>query len=101
MKKEQKPNPYYKVILPLEHPLTPEEIEVLLKIKTPEDIKSLHIISEYTDDHLLCKDVEINNVELSFMWYDDFGFLKYYKESPTAMKDLVDSIEYSIEQLYD
>ena len=44
-------------------------------IKTKEDIHTFQINKIYEDDHLICVDLEINNVTMSFNYYDDIGFL--------------------------
>lgn len=71
-------------------------VEDLNKIKTPEDIKSFVITYDGEDDHLQCANVRINGVEVSFDYYDDLGFLKYWVDSPTAFQDLLSAIETSI-----
>ena len=74
-----------------------QQIEQLLQIKTPDDIKSIEIIRLFDDDHLPCCDAKINGIEIGFHYYDDgFGFLKYYKDSPIAFKDLLDAIENAV-----
>jgi len=69
-----------------------QQIKALLAIKIINDIKSLDVINEYQDDHQPCADVEINDIAVEFMWYDNLGFLEYYDESPKAAAKLLKSI---------
>ena len=73
---------------------TPKDLK---KIKSRKDIKSLIITHQYEDDHLQCAETRINGVEIGFHYYDDLGFLKYWKDSPTAFKDLLQSLKCSIQ----
>ena len=69
-----------------------QQIKSLLRIKSIDDIESLNITREYTDDHRQCACVEINGIEVEFLWYDELGFLSYYKESPKAAARLIKAI---------
>jgi hypothetical protein len=75
--------------------MTQQQIKSLLQIKSINDVQSLNIIDEYTDDHLPCAEVEINGINVDFLWYDELGFLRYYKESPAAANRLIDAIHAS------
>ena len=48
---------------------------ILENIKSREDIKSFNIKKIFEDDHLICVDLEINNVDIEFYYFDDIGFL--------------------------
>lgn len=69
-----------------------QQIKSLLQIKSVDDIESLKVTGEYTDDHQQCAYVEINGFEVEFLWYDELGFLYYYKESPKAAAKLIQAI---------
>lgn len=73
-----------------------QQIKALLSIKSIDDIKSLDITNEYTDDHSQCAEVEINGIAVEFLWYDELGFLQYYDESPRAAAKLLKSIRHSV-----
>lgn len=72
-------------------------IKELLKIKERKDIKSLEMIHQYEDDHLQCCDCKINDIEISFNYYDDLGFLYYYEDSNEAFNDLLEAIKCSVQ----
>lgn len=74
--------------------MTKQQIEQLLQIKSVDDIRSVEIENEYTDDHQHCADVKINDIDLEMLWYDDLGFLKYWDESPKALKRLIRAIRH-------
>lgn len=82
-----------------------QQIKALLAIKSIDDIKSLDVINEYEDDHQQCADVEINGINVEFLWYDNLGFLQYYDESPKAAAKLLQSIKFvafaALEELSD
>lgn len=82
--------------------MTKQHIKQLAQIKTINDIKSLNIIDQYEDDHQQCADVEINGIDVEFLWFDNLGFLEYYEESAKAAAKLLNAIQYivytSIEQ---
>jgi hypothetical protein len=82
-----------------------QQIKALLSIKSIDDIKSLDITHEYTDDHQPCAEVQINGIAVEFLWYDDLGFLQYYDESPKAAAKLLQSIKFvafaALEELSD
>lgn len=75
--------------------MTQQQIKSLLQIKSIDDVQSLDIINEYTVDHSPCAEVEINGINVDFLWYDELGFLRYYKESPKAAKKLISAIHAS------
>jgi len=70
------------------------EIGILERsIKTREDIKSFNIKRIFEDDHLICVDLEINNVDIEFYYYDDIGFLYNWEFIDRSFKVLLESIE--------
>ena len=48
---------------------------ILENIKSREDIKSFNIKRIFEDDHLICVELEINDVDIEFLYYDDIGFI--------------------------
>lgn len=73
------------------------ELNQLLKIKKQSDIKSLNIIEFFTNDNLQCADVKINGIPITFSFYDELGFLYYYKDSKKAFKHLTSAIKNSVQ----
>ena len=67
---------------------------ILENIKTREDIKSFNIKKIYVDDHLLCVELEINNVDIEFLWLDDIEFIYNWKFVDRSFKVLLEFIEY-------
>ena len=65
----------------------------LEQIKSKNDIKSFNIKRVYEDDNLLCVDVEINGVGISFNWYDEIDFLYLWKHDDKSFKILLGGIE--------
>lgn len=65
-------------------------IEAVNKVK--KGIIDLKVVGSYVDDHLQCREVDINNVRFDFLWYDDVGFLTYYEDSKSATEDLIDAM---------
>lgn len=66
--------------------MTQAQLDELLAIRTPADIRSFEMGEQFEDDHQLCADVEINGITVSFYWFDSLGFLEYLMESPSAFK---------------
>ena len=66
---------------------------ILENIKSREDIKSFNIKKIFEDDHLICVDLEINNVDIEFYWCDDIGFLYNWEFIDRSFKVLLESIE--------
>ena len=85
--------------------MTKQHIKQLAQIKTINDIKSLNIIIMYEDDHQQCAEVQINGIDVEFLWFDNLGFLEYYEESAKAAAKLLKSIRFivfaAIEELDD
>ncbi len=70
------------------------QIKSLLEsLDSPSDIKSFEIIERFEDDHLQCAIVEINGISLEFMYFDELGFLEYWKDSKSAFENLTSAIE--------
>jgi hypothetical protein len=70
------------------------EIGILEKsIKTREDIKSFNIKRVFEDDHLICVELEINDVDIEFLYFDDIGFLYNWEFLDRSFKVLLESIE--------
>ena len=61
------------------------ELLKLLDIKSYKDIKSYEVIEEFEDDHLDCAIVEINGIEVEFLWYDDISPIRH----PNRFKDMI------------
>lgn len=71
------------------------EIGILEKsIKSREDIKSFNVKRIYEDDHLLCVELEINGVDIEFLWLDDIEFIYNWKFVDRSFKVLLEFIEY-------
>lgn len=75
------------------------ELEVLNNLKqlfelgkTEGEIKDVKVIDTYVDDSLLCAEVEINGIQIEFLYYDKLGFLDYWEESEKALNDLKRSL---------
>lgn len=66
---------------------------ILENIKSREDIKSFNIKRIFEDDHLICVDLEINNVDIEFYYFDDIGFLYNWEFIDRSFKVLLESIE--------
>lgn len=84
---------------------TANDINILINIKTADDIKSVEVLDMYEDDHAMCAEVEINGAFVFFGWYADNGlaFLEYWKDSERARNELFDNVRHvtaqAIEQL--
>ena len=57
-------------------------------IKTKEYMHTYQINKIYEDDHLICVDLEINNVTMSFNYYDDIGFLYLWEYEEDSFNKL-------------
>jgi hypothetical protein len=82
---------------------TATDINILINIKTADDIKSVEVLDMYEDDHAMCADVEINGAFVFFGWYDDNGlaFLEYWKDSERARKQLFQALEHETAEAID
>ena len=81
--------------------MTNEQIAAVISIREPSDITSFKVENVYEDDHAMCADVVINGTPLEFLWYDNVGFIEYWKESPKAMNHLVNAIMAAIQMKLD
>ena len=81
--------------------MTNEQIAAVISIREPSDITSFKVENVYEDDHAMCADVVINGTPLEFLWYDNVGFIEYWKESPKAMNHLVSAIMAAIQMKLD
>ena len=70
-------------------------------IKTKEDIHTFQINKIYEDDHLICVDLEINNVTMSFNYYDDIGFLYLWEYKEDSFNKLLGAIEVYYDIMFD
>jgi hypothetical protein len=72
-----------------------QDINILIAIKSPADITSVELVDMFIDDHACCAEAKINGAYAFFGWYDEIslGFLKYWKDSPTARQDLFESLK--------
>jgi len=78
--------------------LTDKEKQVIAAIKKPEDIKTIKVNSEWTDDHLPCVGATINGVPMGFWWLSRQGAGAFdYPESDKARKMVVTMIKTQIE----
>jgi hypothetical protein len=66
---------------------------ILENIKNREDIKSFNIKRIFEDDHLICVELEINDVDIEFLYFDDIGFLYNWEFLDRSFKVLLESIE--------
>jgi len=73
----------------------------LEQIKSKNDIKSFNIKGVYEDDNLLCVDVEINEIDISFKWYDEIDFLYLWKNDEESFKTLLCGIKIYYDMLLD
>ncbi len=62
-------------------------------IKTREDIKSFNIKRIFEDDHLICVELEINDVDIEFLYFDDIGFIYNWEFLDEGFDKLLRSIE--------
>lgn len=78
---------------------TVNDINILINIKTADDIKTVEVLDMYEDDHALCAEVEINGAFVFFGWYGDNGlsFLEYWKDSKRARNELFQALEHQTE----
>lgn len=78
---------------------TANDINILINIKTADDIKSVEVLDMYEDDHAMCAEVEINGAFVFFGWYDDNGlaFLEYWKDSERARNELFEAVRHQTE----
>jgi hypothetical protein len=69
--------------------LEKEEMQKLLAIQKPEDIKTTEVLETWDDDHEVCAGAEINSVKIAF-WHCGTiaGAIAYATDSPRARKDL-------------
>jgi len=73
----------------------------LEQIKSKNDIKSFNIKKVYMDDSLLCADVNINGIDISFNWYDEIDFLYLWKYDEESFKVLLGGIKIYYDVLLD
>lgn len=74
---------------------------ILENIKTREDIKSFNIKKVFEDDHLICVELEINNVDIEFLYYDDIGFIYRWEFLDEDFDKLLRSIESYYDGVFD
>lgn len=71
------------------------EQEVLLAIKSPDDIKTVKYITEWYEDDQCCFGFEINGVQVAY-WYCDpvvAGSITYAMDCDRARKDLFEVLQ--------
>lgn len=80
--------------------LTEAEQQTLLAIQGPEDIKSVEVLSAWTDDHLPCIGLRLNGVEVGFWWTDPAleGLAEAAPESKRARLRIFELLEHYREQ---
>lgn len=67
--------------------LPPDRQAILRSIKTPNHIKECHVMTTWTDDHVLCVGAVINGVEFGAWWvgWETAGAMLYFND-PQAKK---------------
>lgn len=81
--------------------------EELLKLKTitKNEIETVVICHQFSDDNLMCYDVKINGMLVEMHYYDTAGFLEYWDCCDKAKQDLADIVNHcasnSLEDIYD
>lgn len=66
---------------------------------TPDDIKDIKVIGEWTDDHLPCLDVKLSTKTEIIQFsacrlFDDFvGAFYYWKDSEQAKQDIIEYMQ--------
>jgi len=76
---------------------TLNNLKQLAELGKPEgEIKEVEVVDIYVDDSLLCAEVIINGISISFLYYDKLGFLDYWSESEQALNDLKRSIKNAV-----
>ena len=81
--------------------------EELLKLKTitKNEIETVVIYRQFSDDNLMCYDVKINGMLVEMYYYDTAGFLEYWDCCDKAKQDLADIVNHcasnSLEDIYD
>lgn len=73
---------------PMLDDLSKEDFEVLQAIKTVNDIKTVEMEAEWSDDHCPCVGVVINGVKCSFWWLvrEYAAAFEYANDSARAKK---------------
>jgi hypothetical protein len=82
----------------------PREQQIaLIKIKKPEDIKTISDIKVWEDDRQTCVSAKINGIEVPFWWSGPtlVGHLMYSNVTPLAKKEVVDWLQERIEMAAD
>jgi hypothetical protein len=79
--------------------LSKEDFEKLAAIKTVDDIKTVVVEEEWTDDHCPCVGVRINDVVCSFWWLERSyaSAFEYANDSVNAKKKVLAVIVEGVE----
>ena len=81
--------------------------EELLKLKTitKDEIETVEIHRQFSDDNLMCYDVKINGMLVEMYYYDTAGFFEYWDCCDKAKQDLAaevnDCADTCLEDIYD
>ncbi len=71
----------------------------LLSITSADDITSVDLLSEFSDDHIPCANVNINNIDVDLFWCGSvvIGACEFADESPAAKRKVFLSLRSEIE----
>lgn len=74
-----------------------KQIQALLAIKTPQDIKQFQVIREFFDDKEECVEVAINGIKVEFMWKKDINFVYAWQNCNKSFKQLRNAVAMACE----
>lgn len=77
------------------------EYRPLLMIKKREDIKHISRYKIYVDDNLICMDVAINGIDISFLHIMNNGPLYYWHCCDEAFNDLLRLIKDRVATIFE
>ncbi len=70
----------------------------LLKLTSADDITSVELVSEFSDDHIPCADAKINGIDVSLFYCGSIviGALAFASESAKAKKQVFNALQCEI-----
>lgn len=69
-----------------------KQIEALLAIKAPQDIKQFEVIREFYDDKEDCVEVNINGITVEFMWKNNIDFVYQWQTCTKSFRKMRNAI---------
>jgi hypothetical protein len=79
--------------------LEAHELDILRRIKSPQDIQSCQVMNDWVDDHEVCIGVILNGVEFGAWWCGwETGAAFLYWEHPKAKEKIAEYVNQSVTQ---